>query len=305
MPQDRPYRVTFLLLPGFPMACLTSAIEPLRAANEIAGRRVFDWVLTTENGQAAKASADVSFTPDHPFQNETRSDFTVVLAPPKAELAERATSAHLRRLAHHGAKIGAISGGVFVLGRYGLLDPDYRCSRHWCYEAAFEEEFPHIDASDDVLVFDRTRHTASGAAAGFEMMLSLIRTHLGEAVMTEVACWFQHPLVRTGDLKQVRPAFAAQMTHDKLPSTVARAIELFETHLSDLITIADVADNVGVSVRQLERQFNAAVGRSPTAHYRLVRLKAARQMVCHSNTKLSGIAAAVGFSKTAGLIASR
>jgi transcriptional regulator GlxA family with amidase domain len=30
----------FLIFPGFPMSCLTSAIEPLRAANEIAGAEV-------------------------------------------------------------------------------------------------------------------------------------------------------------------------------------------------------------------------------------------------------------------------
>jgi transcriptional regulator GlxA family with amidase domain len=33
----------FLIFPGFPMSCLTSAIEPLRAANEIAGAEVFAW----------------------------------------------------------------------------------------------------------------------------------------------------------------------------------------------------------------------------------------------------------------------
>ena len=38
----------FLLFPGFPMACLTSAIEPLRAANEISGRAVFGWKLIAE-----------------------------------------------------------------------------------------------------------------------------------------------------------------------------------------------------------------------------------------------------------------
>ena len=37
-----PLRLGFLLFPGFPMACLTSAIEPLRAANEITGRRAFE-----------------------------------------------------------------------------------------------------------------------------------------------------------------------------------------------------------------------------------------------------------------------
>ncbi len=30
-------KIGFLIFPGFPMACLTSMIEPMRAANEISG----------------------------------------------------------------------------------------------------------------------------------------------------------------------------------------------------------------------------------------------------------------------------
>ena len=43
-----PLRLGFLMFPGFPMACLTSAIEPLRAANEITGRQEFVWKLVAE-----------------------------------------------------------------------------------------------------------------------------------------------------------------------------------------------------------------------------------------------------------------
>ena len=52
----------FLLFPGFPMACVTSAIEPLRAANEIAGKEVFRWKLVSENGDNVVASANVVFS---------------------------------------------------------------------------------------------------------------------------------------------------------------------------------------------------------------------------------------------------
>ena len=48
MGQPAPLRLGFLMFPGFPMACLTSAIEPLRAANEITGRREFVWRLLSE-----------------------------------------------------------------------------------------------------------------------------------------------------------------------------------------------------------------------------------------------------------------
>ena len=39
--------IGFLIFPGFPMDCLTSMIEPLRAANEIVGYEVFRWSLVS------------------------------------------------------------------------------------------------------------------------------------------------------------------------------------------------------------------------------------------------------------------
>jgi len=176
MLSKRPFRVTVILQPEFPMACLSAVIEPLRAANEIAGHRAFEWTLTTEGGRDVFASAGVRFSPSTAFRDEERSDLIMVLSPPSASFDRSSGSLeHIRRLMARGARVGAISGGVFVLARHGLLDPDYRASRHWCYQAAFDEMFPHLDASEELFVLDRGRCTASGAAGGVEMMHSLIR----------------------------------------------------------------------------------------------------------------------------------
>ena len=60
----KPLTLGFLMFEGFPMACLTSAIEPLRAANEITGTKAFAWVLLAETVTAVRSSAEVRFTPD-------------------------------------------------------------------------------------------------------------------------------------------------------------------------------------------------------------------------------------------------
>ena len=57
-------QIGFLIFPSFPMACLTSMIEPLRAANEIAGSDTFSWKLVSENGARVEASAKVWFEPE-------------------------------------------------------------------------------------------------------------------------------------------------------------------------------------------------------------------------------------------------
>ena len=59
MTERGPLRLGFLMFPGFPMACLTSAIEPLRAANEITGRQEFVWKLVAENPAPVRSSAAI------------------------------------------------------------------------------------------------------------------------------------------------------------------------------------------------------------------------------------------------------
>jgi len=73
-------RFGFLLVPGFPMACLTSAIEPLRAANEIAGVDVFQWQLLSESGDTVNSSANVLFQPDCALADADRLDYLFLLA---------------------------------------------------------------------------------------------------------------------------------------------------------------------------------------------------------------------------------
>ena len=289
-------QVGFLIFPGFPMACLTSMIEPLRAANEISGKEAFSWKLVSEAGSRVEASAKVWFEPDLRLEDCAGLDQLFLLSGPSSRF-ENATSSEgrLRKYARHGMTMGAISGGVFPLARSGLLS-GHVTSVHWCYEAAFAAEFPRIEATEDVIMIDRDRLTASGAAAAFDLSLLLIEDVLGAGVATEVACWFQHPLVRGQGVTQRKPTFAAESTHDMLPPLVREAVEIFADHIEDPINIADVADQVGTSVRQLERLFERATGNTPGGYYKALRMSKARQLLLYGKSSLTEIAQAVGYA---------
>ncbi len=302
MHPDEKFHVGFLIFPGFPMACLTSMIEPLRAANEIVGRDVFGWTLISEDGGRVEASAHVWFDPDVSLAGLETVDQVYLLSGPSARFAEpQSSNGKLRRLARHGVALGAISGGVFPLARSGLLE-GHAASVHWCYEAAFAEEFPNYVPSTDVISIDSSRLTASGAAAAFDLSLHLIEKAIGANVATEVACWFQHPMVRGQGVAQRKPTFAAESTSDMLPPVVRDAVAMFTEHLEDPISIAEVAQKVGVSVRQLERMFRKTTGRPPLGYYRSLRMHKARQLLLYGNYTMSEVAEAVGYTSSFTLI---
>ena len=295
MPSEGPLRLGFLMFPGFPMACLTSAIEPLRAANEITGRREFEWRLVSETLAPVRSSAEVRFEPDVTLADLSGVDQLYLISPPTAEFADpRHGPARLRWLERTGLTLGAFSGGIFPVARAGLME-GRGCSVHWCYEAAFKAEFPDVKASESVILRDKRRITASGAGAVFDLMLRLIEERLGRQCMTEVACWFQHPFVRDEDASQKVPVARTASTADRLTPPIREAIRLFETHVEDPLRIPDVAAAVSMSGRHFERLFKRETGQSPLRYYRHLRLAKARQRVLYSNDPLREIAAAVGY----------
>lgn len=295
-------QIGFLIFPGFPMACLTSMIEPLRAANEIVGKDTFGWKLVSEKGARVEASAKVWFEPDLSLDQTDDLDQLFLLSGPSTQFKTPATSdGKLRKLARHGMVMGAISGGVFPLARAGLLE-GHTTSVHWCYAAAFNAEFPDLVATDDVIAMDGRRVTASGAAAAFDLSLHLIEKALGAEIATEVACWFQHPLVRGQGVIQRKPTVNSESTADMLPPIVRDAVEMFASHIEDPINVADVANAIGVSVRQVERMFKKTTGSSPFHYYRAMRMQAARQLVLYSKDTMTQIALAVGYASATPMI---
>ncbi len=299
MPRStEPATLGFLLFPGFPMACLTSAIEPLRAANEITGRREFAWVLIGEAARPVRSSAEVRFDADLALAEVKAIDYLMLLSSPTGRFVDpRQGNARLRWLARSGTVLGAFSGGIFPLARSVLL-ADHRCSVHWCYEAAFAAQFPRIEASPGAIVRDRHRTTVSGAGAVFDLMLRLIEERLGRGIMTEVACWFQHPFVRAEDASQQVPVQKAGGTADMLPDAIRAAVRIFADHIEDPIQIADIAAALAISERHLERCFKQATGQSPLQYYRLMRLKKARQCVLYSTDSITRIAQSVGYASS-------
>ena len=277
------------------MACLTSIIEPLRASNEISDTKSFEWKLFSENADKVKASANVAFETDGKIEGVEKLDALILLSPPNAEFINNRSVGVIRRLERHGCTIGAVSGGVFLLAK-AKVRPNIRYSVHWCYAAAFSNQFPNNISSEQVIETDRNIMTASGAAAAFDLALLLIRSRLGSSIAAEVACWFQHPIIRNQDVKQVIPSLNELEGLDEMPELARKAISLVNKKINYPLQVNDIADEIGITSRHLSRIFKDATGESPRQYFRKLRVNAARQMILYTNEKIGEIALSVGFS---------
>ena len=288
-------RYGFLLLPQFPLMSYASAVEPLRAANHLAGRLLYAWRHIAIDGDVISASNGVEIVADARIGDPVALDMLFVCAGGNPALfREASTLGWLRGLARDGVALAGMSGGSYILARAGLLD-GFRCTIHWEHIPAFEEEFPALEIRRTLYEIDRARVTCAGGIASLDMMLALIEREQGAELAAEISEWFLRTQPRPGSGSQrmtLRERY--RVTHPKL----LKALALMDRRLEEPASCAEIAAEVDLSARQLERLFGDQLGTTPQLHYLSVRLDRARTLLRQTALAVAEIAVACGFVST-------
>jgi len=275
------------------MMAFASAIEPLRAANRLRGEKLFDWQLYSRDGAPVRASNGIDINVHGAIDDEAAVDLLLVCAGTRdANPSDAAVSKWLRGLARSGTALGAISLGAYVLARAGLLD-GRRCALHWESLAAFAEQFPRVRTTTDIFVVDGNRHTCSGGTTGLDMMLHLITERDGRALANDVSEQFIHPRIRGAHDSQ---RMAVQNRVGVANNKLIAAISMMETTNEDPRPVHDIATDVELSARQLERLFAKYLRVSPSRYYLKLRLDRARSMLLQTAKPILDVAVACGFA---------
>jgi AraC family transcriptional regulator, glycine betaine-responsive activator len=288
-----PARIAFLLVPRFSMMAFAAAVEPLRAANRLSGSPLFEWQLVAADGQPVEASNGISVATRGSLAGLDKVDTIIVCAGLEAPEVERSVKVHhqLRRLAHHGTVVGAISSGSFLLAEAGLL-AGRRCTVHWEYLEAFRTRYPQLEVTEDLYVIDRNVFTCSGGTAALDMMVYFVSQIGGSQLALAVAEQFIHPQVRTQEEQQRLDLHARYRVEN--PKLI-QVISLMEGALDEPMELREMARRANVSVRQVERLFREQIGASPKTFYLDLRLAKARTLLRRTLGSLRTIALECGF----------
>ena len=291
--------VGFLLLPGFPLMSYSGAVEPLRAANLLAGRPIYRWWHVSPDDAPVHASSGVAILPDGRIADDKLDAQRVFICAGgnPSTFEDRHVFTWLRRLARRGVALGGISGGPFVLARTGLLD-DRTCTLHWEHIPAFQETFPKSRVERSLFEIDGDRITCSGGIAALDMSLQLISNDFGEALALEVGDWFLHNQIREGHSPQ-RMTFARRF--NIRDERLARVLAVIDDNLETPLARGELARLANVSSRQLERLFCDALGVTLHDYYLRQRLGQANRLRRETTMKADEIALATGFKSSAAL----
>ena len=292
-PDSLPQKLGFYLRPQFSMMAFSAAIEPLRVANRLSGRNLYEWHIFATSSRPVEASNGIVVVPQRRIEEVERFPAVVVCSGIGAEhLHDDKLFAWLRRLSRQGARLGAISGGAYALARAGLLD-GRRCTLHWEHIPGFTEEFPRIDVSDDLFEIDGPIFTCAGGSAALDLMLHLITGQHGHDLAAAVSEQFIHDRIREStDRQRMALRMRLGLSHPKLVAAIA----FMEENLEDPVSPENLAGEVSLSSRQLERLFRKYLTCPPARYYLNLRLKRARALLRQTSMSVLDVAVACGFA---------
>lgn len=288
-----PQHIVFALVEDFTHIAFACAVDPLRIANLISGRTLYRWSYASLDGETARSSDDTLITVQHAFSALPACDRLFVLSGIGMQTRDHAVLlAALRRKDRlTRTRIGALCSGSWVLALGGFLN-GREAAIHWEYHDSFMERFPEVNLLRNVFVAEGKHPTASGGTATADLILHLIAQDHGEDLSTAVADQMVYNTVREATAAQ---KVSLQSRKGMRNPHLATAITRMKDHLDNPISPTAIAQELGISTRQLERLFGKYLNASPKKYYMEMRLERARHLLLQTELSILDIALACGF----------
>jgi AraC family carnitine catabolism transcriptional activator len=201
-------------------------------------------------------------------------------------------TAWLRKRARAGERICGVELGSYIVARAGLLDGRL-ATIHWSWLNGFKENFDRVEVEESLFTLDRKVMTCSGGLAGVDLMLRLIEEINGSSFSGEIADQMLHHPIRSAASPQRSTMGRSTETMRPL---LREAMTLIENNIEEPLTVPQIAKVLGVSQRQLERQFKKNVGCTVVQFGLLKRLQNARLLLISTDMSIRQIATASGFN---------
>ncbi|PTX03736.1 GlxA family transcriptional regulator [Pararhodobacter aggregans] len=283
----------FLLLNQFTFLSFAAAIEPLRIANRMSGQPLYRWTLLSESGKPVTCSNGATLLVDGALAEVGRDDVVIVCG--GVDVRSNTTQPvvnWLRRVARKGSVIGGLCTGAHTLAEAGLLE-NRRATIHWENRDGFLEEFTDTDLTKSVFVIDGNRLTAAGGTASIDLILTMVADDHGKDLANAVADQLIYTTIRTDrDIQRLSIPTRIGVRHPRL----SKVIERMEQSIEEPVSPAELAEEVGMSTRQLERLFRRYLNRSPKRYYMELRLARARNLLMQTELSVINVALACGFA---------
>ena len=302
-PSHKRLRIGFLLADRFTLSAFANFVDVLRLAADEADKSrpiLCEWSVLSHDHAAIRSSCGVRVQPDTWLRDAGAYDYLVVvggLIGDHSAISAEAV-AYLRSAAGKNVPLIALCTGVFILQEAGRLQ-GYRCCVSWFHHQDFVDRFEtETPISDQIFVVDRDRMTCSGGHGAAHLAAFLVQRHIGQAAAIKSLNIMMIENALSGERPQPGQQFARHI-QDPL---VKRAVLRMQQNIEIPKTMDELASELKVGRRTLERRFQADLNQSPQKTYLELRLDKAMLGLRSTRDSITSIALACGFCDASHLV---
>lgn len=274
---ESPLRIEVLCADGGVSITVAGLLQPLRLAAQILG---------PERLQLQVSSLETFMLSDAPSH-------LILFAADGAAPSLTAQQSHSLLEHCRAAPVwGAVGAAVLWLARTGEMQ-GLRTALPRALDIDIGDIAEAAVLTSNLFELDGNRLTCCGGAASIDFALTLIDALFGAALQAEIMEILCIEQVRSaGD----RQRMASQVRFASLQPKLSEALQLMEANIEEPLSTDDIANLVGISRRQLERQFKQYLGNMPSRYYLELRLNRARQLLLDSHHSIIQVGLTCGFS---------
>ena len=295
----RRHTVAAVAFDGVPPFELSVACEVFGFDRSDLGVPWYRFMVCAVEGRPVKSEAGFEIHTPHGLVDLRRADTIVVPSRYYGAPEHHARLLDALRAAHRrGARVMSFCTGAFELAEAGLLD-GRRATTHWAHAEEFAERFPAVKLDPGVLYVDEgSVLTSAGTAAGIDLCLHVVRKDHGADVANGLARRMVVPPHRDGG--------QAQYVDDPIPDgpgadLFGETIAWLQEHLSEPITVEDLARRSAMSPRTFARRFRATAGTTPMQWVLRQRVLLAQRLLETTDETIDRVAELAGFGSPASL----
>jgi len=301
---DSMKHITILALDGTIASTVTGPADIFSLAgvlwNRIRGVQPepsFKVVIASVRGKPVECVNGIVIRPHLSLEKVQNTDLVIISAEDLGMLDATSQRTVPWLLKHHraGSTLASVCTGAFLLAETGLLNGK-RATTHWGFAEIFRARYPEVDLRPESLITDEGSLLCGGGAFSyFDLALYLVERYCGFEIAAQCG---KSLLLDMGRTSQVPYAiFEYQKQHKD--EQILDAQTFMEKNYPRQINLDELADRVGMSLRNFKRRFRRVTGDSPLTYLQRFRVEAAKRLIERTPQSISEICYRIGYEDIA------
>ncbi|OOQ60539.1 GlxA family transcriptional regulator [Mucilaginibacter pedocola] len=193
-----------------------------------------------------------------------------------------------------GAEVVSLCIGAFILASTGLLKGK-SCTTHWLAAAEFRQMYPDVNLMPYKIITDEGGiYTSGGAYSSLNLLLYLVEKFSGRDMAIKSSKMFEIDIERNSQSLFI--IFHGQKNHED--EAIKKAQDYIEQNYAEKITVDQLASNLAMSRRHLERRFKKATSNTVVEYMQRVRIEAAKMSLETLRENVNEVMYNVGYTDT-------